>query len=231
MQVKLPLLIAVLCLASLHPASASSAQPDDVAAGSIDGIVVDAGGRPVADVTVYANPVELRPGSTIIPTSKTDRLGRFSLLSVRAGVATLETEKAADGYPNTHYDAFRIDDAQSPTVIVVAHQRSDGIVVRLRPPVGVLYPEIVDEQGHPVVGASFRVIREEMPEAYVSMALDLQGKGVLALPPVPFTVVVTAPGFLEWRSDDADSVPEHHVTLRTNERRPLKIVLHRLAAP
>jgi len=37
--------------------------------------------------------------------------------------------------------------------------------------------------------------------------------------------------FLEWRSDDADSVPEHHVTLRTNERRPLKIVLHRLAAP
>jgi hypothetical protein len=147
------------------------------------------------------------------------------------GVASLETKKAADGYPNTHDGAFRIDDAQSPTVIVVAHQRSDGIVVRLRPPVGVLYPEVVDEQGHPVVSAPVCVIREDLPEACVSMALDLQGKGVLALPPVPFTLMVTAPGFLEWRSDDADSVPEHHVTLRTDERRRLKIVLHRLAAP
>ena len=80
-------------------------------------------------------------------------------------------------------------------------------------------------------GAPLRVIREDTPEAYVGMAVDLTGKCVLAIPPVPFTLVVTAPGFVEWRSDDADSVPGHHITLRTDERRPLTIVLHREPSP
>lgn len=218
------LFVPALAIMAQAPGVAVPTERPEPETGMISGIVVDASNHPVAGIIVFADPVKPGPGCT--PGAKTDRQGRFTIPMIPAGVVTLVTENPAAGYAYTRWSGFwSVDTPTPPTVTVAAQETVEGIVVHVGRPVGVVSLTVLDQRGEPVTMAWVRPIREDSPEWFWACGTDTAGKCVLALPPVPFTLLVTADGFLDWRSDDADAVPEHQIMLRTDERRELTIVL------
>jgi hypothetical protein len=221
---RIALLIPILCGSQI--VAAQSAPRDVKDFGVIEGQVVDIVGAPVEGVTVRVQ--YERPGSFLVPTSKTAVDGRFRILSVLPGWVHLTTSKREEGYPDTLWSiSVDPDDYQPLDVFVSAGETTRGVLVELGPRCGTLTGIIVDSStGKPLVTARLELFRDDTPREPLTTGPEEDGRFIFALRNSAYTLKVSAPGFKAWRSDeDADQIPDRHIRLSQGDVLRLTIAL------
>jgi hypothetical protein len=195
--------------------------PDDLRnVGGVEGRVVDVNDRPVANLIVSARPDDSRPHVGLFPMTTTDKQGAFVLEHVQAGYVTLDTAKPEDGYPDTRWAVLVDSDPTTlPQVAVAAGRISRGVIIRLGPARGRVIGIVVDQAtGRPLRSARWTLVRDDLPDAWVTSSVGEHGEFAVALPARPYSLEVTAPNFEPWRSDDdAEQVPGQYILVSEHE--------------
>ncbi|MBL8860405.1 MAG: sigma-70 family RNA polymerase sigma factor [Planctomycetes bacterium] len=145
---------------------------DDV----IDGVVLDPDGQPVARAIL--NYGFHAPEGSHSNSTRTDRDGRFEIPVIRKLPHRLHVSA-----PRNQWPAIALKDVAPGT---------RGLVIRMRAGIPIdLF--VVDEKGEPIEGFEYTVSAEGHGSTRRADA-DSNGRVVIGMPAMPFTVEVTAPG-------------------------------------
>jgi len=182
----------VILLVLTAPLAHQEKQPPDT--GTIEGVVLDDQGKPLADAVVYGLPE--RDMRDQIHTT-TDKNGRFTLHSVPAGGIYLSAFKESDWYPYNFFSFFLTPGQKTPNKVQVkGGQTTASAVIRMGERAARLNIKIEDERGAPLSSAAELVFtRPDMPGEY---SRGVNSKISLLVPPVPFTLAVRAEGYEPW---------------------------------
>jgi hypothetical protein len=169
--------------------------PEPLSVGSVEGIVLDGSGEPLAGATVFG-----RPEKNMIKEIRTqsDANGRFLLTRVPAGGVYLDAFKEDEGYPYTFF-AFMIMPGHGPygaKVMIKAGETTTGAVIRLGAKAAVLKFRITDESGKPI-DANAEFERPDLGTGGQS-GRSISSDQTLLVPPVPFRVTVSVEGYAPW---------------------------------
>jgi hypothetical protein len=167
--------------------------PQHVSVGSIEGIVLDQAGKPVAGATVYSR-LQLDVRRELSTTS--DSAGNFTL-EVPAGVAFLYAYKESDGYADPFYAFFKSGDRSVVKVEVEARQVTKGVTIVVVKG-AYLKIDITDREGNRV-GGQLTFTRDDLPERGIYKK-GSTGDETIVVPPVPFRLTVDARGYVTWSS-------------------------------
>jgi hypothetical protein len=165
---------------------------------AITGRVLDAQGQAVFGAQVSAERADFTTGK--LPTTKSDIRGNFRFKGLKEGAYTLYVAKEEDGYAPTdsafHY-GLSVD---APQVIVHERQAPPDVVIHLGPKASRLIGRIVDgESNKPVVwNVQVTLSRVDNPSYTYSTGPGLDGEFNILVPPVPFTMKVSAAGYEDW---------------------------------
>jgi hypothetical protein len=168
--------------------------------GAIAGRVVDADGRPIIGAIVLAE----RPDIIIRPTPRawTNKDGQFEIVNLGAGLYVLHTAKESDGYPPSEFNLYDEGENNDFQVQVAAHQTTQNVIIQRGLKAAVLEGRIVDAKTRqPLKDAQITVRRIDQPERFLSTGLfwhGVEGGFKFLVPPLPFTVNVSAPGYQDW---------------------------------
>lgn len=165
--------------------------------GAISGRVLTAEGHHVPRANVYALTDEGMTGR--MPIFVTDEDGKFIIKGLIPGTYKVYASKEEEGYPptdNTFYSAGLVAESQ---VFAEGQHTSSGVVVYVGPKSAKINGEIVDATtGKPVrgqQGVQMSLRRTGYPDSSLSTGPDLKGRFEVLVPPAPFTVEVSAPGY------------------------------------
>jgi hypothetical protein len=168
--------------------------------GSVEGIVLDGEGKPLAEATIFVG--TLLNG----PRTKTTSEGKFTLRDVPAGRVGLQAYKESDGYPYNMFSFFRMPGEQLTKFDVAAGETVKNVVIHLGAKAAYLKLEVTDEDGLPVsAGLSFS--RPDLGR-YGNYERSAKASDVILVPPVPFRLTVEAKGFQPWHyhSEESDLI-------------------------
>ena len=197
-------LVALVLMAVGGPGSASwnlsiyrgIFQQDAKSFGAITGRVLDAAGQPVLSAEVQALSNSASMG--IIPTAHTDKDGRFALGRLPPETYRLSVSKKQDGYAPTDSAFHSAGFLNVPQVTVSEGQTISGIELRLGPRAAKLTGRVTDATTNKRISAKYVQMifhRVDNPDFYHMAGPDIYGNFRILVPPVPFTVEVTAPGY------------------------------------
>lgn len=179
--------------------------------GAVEGMVMNATGRPVAGAKVYAAPVGREDLRGRLTTATSDQEGRFVIPHVLAGTAMIMARKEEEGYCNTLYALFVENLATLPTVTVAEGQVSRGVSVVL-PSCAKLNGTVKDRKsGALIPEAHIRLSREDNPHLDLRMSVD--GQFQFVLPKLPYTIEVDAPGYRAWKKSGFKLEPDTVTTI------------------
>jgi len=181
---------------ALSPALAWCARPAVSGYGSVEGVVLDGMGKPLEGATVYDGAVAKSPRT------QTDAEGRFRLVDVPAGFVGLSAYKEDDGYPYDMFSFFTMPGEDLPKFNLVAGQVRTGVVIHLGAKAAYLHLYISDERGVPI-DANLSFSRPDLGK-YGNYHRSSKPNDVLLVPPVPFRLVVSAPGCKPWHYGGAN---------------------------
>lgn len=166
--------------------------------GGVRGIVIDADGEPVRDVSV-----ELRPTNTVRSRPRivlTDGEGRFEALDLVPRRYEVIAFKNEDGYAYPRWSIYAADRPPIPEVDVVANRVAD-IVVNLGLRGAKLVGDVVDsETGRPITTSRYKLVRLDDRGAWLSSGPDENGHIVIPIPSAGVELEVTAPAYEPWNS-------------------------------
>ena len=187
--------------------------------GTIQGVVIDADGKPLAGANVF--PLlkgEVFVGHRISRSEQTASDGRFLITHLSWGTYLLVAEKQGSGYPDTRL-AFYSNLQGASATISADHPRAD-VTINLGPQAGWLNLSVVDAtSGNKVTSATVTLRRVTNPKLWVTTAAT---PNRVAVPPdTEVQVVVDAYGYVTWPTDNSQFV----INLRSNEERQLKVQL------
>lgn len=169
--------------------------------GSITGRVVDAEGKPIYGALVQALPQKGNTGA--LPRGRTNRRGIFTINKVEVGTYYLSASKKEAGYGdfwNRFYSAGFVEDLE---VTVYAGQTVSCGDIRLGPKAGKLVGTLRDATTKKGIvattspGQTRHVIlcRRNDPKNCFDASPNRNGDFEVLVPPVPFTIEATAPGY------------------------------------
>jgi hypothetical protein len=166
--------------------------------GSIEGVVRDLNGKPIAKATVYGYQVDnVRHRIT----TTTDSSGKFILKEILAGGYIIHAYKESEGYADTLFSFFANGNKKAwRPVTVHASRKIKDINLTLGPKYAVLKISIRDEHGNPS-GASLTFVRMDDPKRPYQRGGDLSGELSMLVPTVPFRVRAEREGYKPWDSD------------------------------
>lgn len=216
------LIISLLCVFGISPPGATAQVSSELAL--VQGQVLDINGQPVPSARIVVFPMDVAISGPL-PSAITDKDGKFRMLSRPYGRTRFCAVKESAGYPNTQALLFVSGKEKMPelTLAAGAHLRAD---IRLGPPDGVLEISVIDAATSSRVPNARITLHRDQPEAMYSTSLSADGPFVIALPPVPIEISVTAPGYLHWGYTDPLSGAKA-LALSTQDHKVLTIVLKR----
>jgi hypothetical protein len=153
-------------------------------------------GQPVSwvDVSAY-NTVS---GTGKVPHDYTDEEGMFLIERLPPGRYKIAAEKQEDWYAPTDSRFHSAGFVQVPEVDVYEHVTSEA-VVRLGPQSARLIVRVLDGSSNKSVGgAKITLGRADLPEYSYTNVPDVKGRFRTFVPPVPFRIEVSAPGYKPW---------------------------------
>ena len=203
--VKSSVLIAITFAFLVQPTPRPSLVTQVPSTGEITGKVVDAQGRPIADVRVMAEV----PGtpSVTVPQTNTDANGNFRIENLLPALYTLHTMKEVEGYARSDYDLYREGINDETTIRVYADEVTPNIVIQLQK-AAVLKGRVVDgSTGKPIEHFGVILAQVADPKRFLQMGA-IKGEFRAVVPALPITVRVFASGYEEWRykTDRDDSL-------------------------
>jgi hypothetical protein len=165
----------------------------------IEGTVIDMGGKPISEAKVCAEPTGL-PMSGRVPCTVTDEKGQFFLGFVTPGRNTIYAYKTAAGYPSPAYAFFSGPPDSTLNLEIGRGKVASGLVLKLGPKGAWLSGRVVDAgTGRAVSSAQIILRREDDPRIYYSAGPSPQGGTFdFLVPPVRFTITVSAHGYAPW---------------------------------
>jgi len=174
---------------------AAAQQPKTTAnPGSVQGVVLDSEGQPLARATVYGYAEENYKETAH---TQTDSDGRFTLKGLPVGITYLDAFKESDNYPYNFFAFFRSPGQNTPVIVrVKADQPTTDVVIQLGQRAARLELEIADEDEKPL-GAELVFTRLDQPGDY-SRGGSVDGKVSMLIPPVPFRLMVDMDGYKPW---------------------------------
>lgn len=188
--------------------------------GSVQGIVLDGEGKPLAGATVFIGTLADGPRAT------TDAAGRFTLAEIPPGNIGLHAYKEADGYPYDMFSFFLTPGQEMNRIDVAAGETVRDVVIRLGLKAAYLKLAVADEDGMPV-NATLSFSRPDLGR-YGDYRRSAKANDVILVPPVPFRLTVEAKGFEPWhygaeRWKDKAGI----IILKSGETRNLMVRLKR----
>ena len=168
--------------------------------GSVEGNVIDAQGKPVAQAIVSPEPIP-KPLRVLVSLVRMNQQGRLLLIGLRPGRYAVCAMKEEEGYPRptTRFSAVGLP---APPAVDVEAGRTARVEVRVGPPRGMLRIRTRDVQtGRPPSGVGLKFILEDDPEVWMSTGPGLNGDLQLPVPPAGFHIEASAPGYQLWRSE------------------------------
>jgi hypothetical protein len=180
----------------LQPTPLASVVTQASGKGEITGKVVDAQGRPIADLRVSAEV----PGtpSVTLPQTTTDTNGNFRIGNLSPDVYTLLTSKEDEGYPDSEFNFYHEGTDNETTVRVYADQVTPNVLIQLQK-AAILKGRVSDSAtGNPIEHFVVRLAQVSHPERFLQTG-GSKGEFRVVAPPLPITVRVSAAGYEEWR--------------------------------
>jgi hypothetical protein len=135
-----------------------------------------------------------------LPTTKSDIRGNFRFKGLKAGTYTLYVAKEEDGYAPTDSAFHYAGSVDAPQVTVYEQHAPPEVVIHLGPKAARLTGHIVDgATNKPVVwNVQITLSRVDNPNYMYSTGSGLNGEFNILIPPVPFMMKVSAPGYEDW---------------------------------
>jgi hypothetical protein len=192
-------------------------------AGAIEGRVVDANGQAVSYAEVQILKSDFTSGK--IPTAYTDQAGVFSIKGLAAGTYTLSVSKAEDGYVDISSPFFSAGLVPAMQVNVKERETTADVTAYLGPKAAKLVGRVVDVSTKKPINdlqnVQITLRRVDNPDCSYSTGLDLDDQFVILVPPVPFTIEVSALGY-EKRNLKALQLRQEEVKRLDISLRPVK---------
>ena len=193
--------------------------------GAIEGRVLDEMGHPVSGAKVSSMILDYPPGRLF--SSETDAQGRFSLRYARPGRNAVYVGKEDEYYPDTFLSPF-VDAKLIPIVNVVEQAVTEAVEVRLPPKGGKLVAQVIDaETQQPVNGARMTFCKADDPTKCSTInATSENAQFEKVVPPMRFTIKVSAPGYKDWYYKQGNSsVEQGKILLTSGSTKGLTILL------
>jgi len=166
------------------------AQVSPPATGSVEGIVLDGDGRPLAEATVFVGTLARSPRT------QTDAEGRFKLNDIPAGRIGLQAFKESDGYPYNMFAFFLMPGQPLPKFDLAAGQTLSNVIIRLGAKAAYLKLSVRDENNLPI-DAGLTFSRPDLGR-YGDYQRSAKPDDLILVPPVPFRLTVQEKGFQPW---------------------------------
>jgi len=193
----LSLLLAVLSCPGLLKSSAQTLQPANL--GSVEGVVLNQQGKPIADADVHALLQE--DMRRTVASTTTDSAGKFTLHDLPAGGIFVYANKESDGYPDAFFAFFTTPNGQYQVAVKVeAGQVVSGVTMKLGAKFAYLKFNVTDESGRHIA-AALVFTREDQPGSFQT---GTTGENTMMVPPVPFRLTIQAEGYEPWHYGGAN---------------------------
>jgi len=181
-------------------------------AGGIQGLVLNAEGKPVAGATVSAMELS-RPLVGKEPTAVSDEKGHFLIDGLGPGPYMLSAIKDEDNYPDTA-DYFYAQD-RPPVTVVREGEVSESVVLRFHQKAARLIGKVLDAKaGKAISNASISMTRMDGTEAWRGSSLGSTGELNVLIPPDRLVrIEINAPGYQTWYYG-SDGTKEHAIPLK-----------------
>lgn len=178
--------------------------------GAIAGQVLNAEGQPEAGIRVQAANAAFAPRGSL-PVAVTDEEGKFRIEGLAPGTYNLYTENEELGYPFSMYAFTNLDPWNIPQATVYEGQTTSDVVIQLGPRAAILIIRIMDSlTGTRLRNAHITLRRLDNPTWRYSTQIHSdrpqppEGLRIL-VPPIPFTIEVSAPRYQRWQYRRAGS--------------------------
>ena len=191
------LLGSILFILASFAASVVAQGPPAPATGSVEGVVLDERGQPIAGAGVWCVPGAMPP---IQPATTSDAQGRFLLEGVApVREVFVSAYKESDGYPLHLARFFKTSDRETRKVAVESGKTTGGVMIQLTR-AAFLNLEITDRGGAPINAVGLDFTRDDDPK-YGHFGTSASAPYSMLVPPVPFRFTVQATGYWLWRSE------------------------------
>jgi hypothetical protein len=220
------LIYAGLLATLLHAAaSAQGLLPNPL---PINGQVLDAEGRPVAGVLVFAAPAD-KGLRGVLPRVYTDASGKFTVGVRQTGLFVVGGSKPQEGYMRTANPFFGPSPDSQALVLVQENRPAPFATVRFRPKGGTLVLAVADaETNAPLTRVWLSLCRAEAPKYCIRLSpVNARGRFEVLVPPDPITVQVSAAGYKDWVAAGDGSQPPEVVRVDSGGTRELAVALRR----
>lgn len=213
---------ASLLLLLHHAAPAQTPRPTPW---SVNGVVLDADGRPVPGAHVAAYPDGGLRGK--LPMADADARGRFTIGLYKAGWFTVTANQLPAGFPSTGIPFYYPSVDPAAHVFVKESGPAPFATVRFGPRAGRVVGIVVDAVTNlPVEDARLGMCRAEAPRyCYRISGRRVGGRFLLLAPPAPFTLQVSAPGYEDWYGDGGAEGGPEVLRLGSSETKELRVRL------
>ena len=210
-----------------HPRIASEIHQDFNGACTIEGTVINADGEVISGATVFA---ELNgAGSLNIPTTVSDKDGKFKIPFKEMGNYTVYGSKEEDGYPlsvSGFHQQVSLD--QIPKLTIASCTNVNNVVLQLGQKAAMIEGDVRDHVTHQYLErATITLRRAENPELLYRTSTDATnaGKFRVLVPTEPFTIEVDSPKYETWTYTNDGADRPLSLTVARGQTKKLQITL------
>ena len=198
---------------------------------ALTGRVLDPSGQSVPRARVYAQRSEFAIGR--LPNTITNEQGEFSFSDLVPGIYTVHADTEDEEYAPTYSSFHSAGFVQAPQVAIYEPPSTSYVEVYLGPRTAKLTGRIVDSvTNRPILGLQniqITLKRVDQPDHLYATGPDVNGNFTIHVPPMPFTVEVSAPGYQRWQYRRDDSIRQPNtLQLASGQTRRLDIALRRI---
>ena len=185
--------------------------------GSVEGVVLDQQGHPLAGATVFVG--TMLKG----PSTRTSDDGKFVLNEVPAGKVGLNAYKEDDGHPYNMSSFYIVPGEIMPKVDVGAGDTVKGVTVQLGAKAAYLKLDVTDNNGMPVDARNLLLSRPDLGK-FGDYQTSIPASKSIMVPPLPFRLAIQAEGYDTWHYEDGKG---DLITLKSGETLKLHVQLRK----